>query len=69
VPGQLLRRHLPRRIAQGVECCPLLPNALNVVVGIKQPDRRVNVVKVDDQLTENRAGMRDLAGDLRPLLD
>jgi hypothetical protein len=57
------------RIARCAFRGDLLANALNIVIGIKQPDRGVNVVKINDQLTEDRAGVRELAGDLRPLLD
>ena len=47
----------------------LLPDARNVVVRIKEPDRRIDVIQVDDQVPQSRACMRDLAGDLRSLLD
>jgi len=44
-----------------------LGEPLNVVARIEYPNRRVYMVQVDDQLPQHGAGMRDLAGDLRPL--
>jgi hypothetical protein len=53
-----------------VRCCRyLLADALNVVARIEDADCRINVVKVDDQLPQYSARMRNLPGDLRALLD
>ena len=41
----------------------LLADALDVVVGSENPDRRVNMVEIDDQLAKHGANVRDLAGD------
>ena len=38
----------------------LLANAFDIVGRIENPDRGVNVIKVDDQLSQGGAGMRDL---------
>jgi hypothetical protein len=48
-------------------CRDLLADALNVVIGVEQPNRGVDVIQVDDQLSQPCAGVRDFAGDLSTL--
>jgi hypothetical protein len=46
-----------------------LPDALDIVARVKNPDRGVNVVEIDHQLPQDGAVMRYLTGDFRVLLD
>jgi hypothetical protein len=46
----------------------LLTDALDIVARIKNADRGVDVVQIDDELPQRGAGMGNLAGDLGALL-
>jgi hypothetical protein len=69
MPSKFLGCHRPWRVAQSIKrrprqiatqcpvCCArdLLPDALDIVTRIENPDRCVDMVQIDDQLPQRGA--------------